>query len=125
MIHSGIEVYVKTLNDNIKCEEFTAPPNSPLFTPDLHATYIEAVDEERFAILVQLTPCFQWLGSDTLAVHVELEATEFGAECLVQGARNILKIDRLYCKRDGSTELVGHTFRKLTLSMQPHKTPFD
>jgi hypothetical protein len=57
--HQGIDVYLAPFSDiNERYQQHDVPLNSPAFTNDPNEVYIQAVDGERFSIVVDLLKDF-------------------------------------------------------------------
>jgi hypothetical protein len=68
--HQGIDVYLAPLgNPDGRYREYAAPVDSPVYTGDPNEVWIEAVDGERFVIVVDLLNGFDRRGSKALQIH--------------------------------------------------------
>lgn len=72
--NQGIEVYLTPLLDISKrYKEFPVPATSPSFTGNDNEAYIEAVDGERFMIVVDINEQFQEQGGARLRIECFLD----------------------------------------------------
>jgi hypothetical protein len=68
--HQGIDVYLAPFgNPEGRHREYAAPVDSPVYTGDLNEVWIEAVDGERFVIVVDLFNGFDPKGSTALLIY--------------------------------------------------------
>lgn len=57
---AGIEVFVRPYDSDTAYREYRAPRSSPLYTGQKNERYIEAVNDERFEVVVKLEPAFDF-----------------------------------------------------------------
>jgi hypothetical protein len=72
--HQGIDVYLAPYSDiNGRYEQHAVPLGSPAFTNDPNEIYIEAVDGERFTVVVDLLKDFEMKGARHLYLSYEID----------------------------------------------------
>jgi hypothetical protein len=70
----GIDVYLAPFSDSTKrYKEYLIPVTSPSFTSDTNEVYIEAVDGERFVVVVDVGVGFDAKGSDGLVIRYQVD----------------------------------------------------
>ena len=101
----GIDVYLAPFNGiNKRYQQYAVPADSPGFSGDPNEVYIEAVDGERFMVVVDLMEDFDTMGSTSLKFNVTFDGHQ------VEGKYTY---DRLRLNLDtqaSSTKLKGRDF---------------
>jgi hypothetical protein len=71
----GINVYVVRYSDGSRYIEYPIPTSSPSFTSNHNEVYIEAVDGERFVVVVDLKHDYDAKGGDRLIIRTRFDET--------------------------------------------------
>jgi hypothetical protein len=72
--NQGLDVYLAPFDDNAsRYQQYTASAASPDFTGDPNEVYIEAVDGERFIIMVDVMESFDTKGCSHLNVEYKID----------------------------------------------------
>ena len=78
----GLDVYLVPFSDMSKrFRQHVLPTTSPSFTGDRNEVYIEAADDVRFAIVVDLLPHFDFKGFKHLRIIYELDGASGTIGC--------------------------------------------
>jgi hypothetical protein len=72
----GVDVYITPYSDiTRRYKEYSIPTASPSFTGNSNEVFIEAVDGERFAVVVDLDDDFDAKGGDRLIIRTRFDET--------------------------------------------------
>lgn len=73
----GIDVYLAIFSDNSKrYKECSVPTTSPSFTGDANEVYIEAVDGERFVVVVDTWQKSDVEGNERLKISCQIDSVD-------------------------------------------------
>lgn len=133
--NQGIDAYLAPFADITKpYQQHGVPTASPAFIGDFNEVYIEAVDGERFAVVVDLMEDFDMHGAEYLCIVIHLDqdrgkdahschATLSKLEAGVPRA-TALKSRSIHStinrKMDGSWMTCGFTFKPLVIGKYPY-----
>jgi hypothetical protein len=128
--NQGIDVYLAPFRDiNERYQQHGVPLGSPAFTNDPNEVYIQAVDGERFMIVVDFMEYFDMKGAEHLYIRPQLD-TSYGGEtashyCTLSDLKKRLSrgtdLEGRYThktssrKIDGTWTLCGVAFASLTI----------
>jgi hypothetical protein len=127
--HQGIDVYLAPFHDTGKrYREHAAPVNSPVFSGDPNDVWVEAVNGQRFVIIVDLLKDFDRKGSQ--ALHI---ARGIGSNIEITDSQTYSQLNRKvpaganlqgrdYCKTEdrkfnGRWATCGFAFAQLEMGM--------
>jgi hypothetical protein len=128
--NQGIDVYLAPYSDLSKrYPEHAVPRTSPAFSGNPNEVYIEAVDGERFVIVVDLLKEFGAKGSKMLQIYYNIDGTVTSHRnrysTLAMGTRNSQglqgrdTLDSQIKKIDGRWVECGCTFAQLKMGNLP------
>jgi hypothetical protein len=130
----GLDVYLVPFGDmRERYRQHVVPTTSPSFAGDRNQIYIEAVDDERFVIVVDLLPEFDFQGYKHLRITYELDGAsgkigsatyrDFKDFRYERPRRSGLKgrytLDSIIHKFDGSWSDCAFSFVSLTTGKNP------
>ncbi|OQN99606.1 hypothetical protein B0A48_14748 [Cryoendolithus antarcticus] len=73
----GIEVYIaRYRNHNHRYPEYTVPIDSPVYNGNSKEVYVEALTDDRFVIIVDLTEAFDPKGCSSLEIMMSVDGTK-------------------------------------------------
>jgi hypothetical protein len=124
----GIDVYLAPHSDTTKrYPEHAVPSTSPVFSSNANEVYIEAVDGERFVIVVDLLKDFDAKGSKNLKIDYGIDGGgTMGQSSYPQPAKCVRKHARLRGRDIAETEVrkidgrwvrCGYTFAQLNMGI--------
>lgn len=122
----GIDVYLAPYSDTSKrYPEHAVPTTSRAFSGNPNEVYIEAVDGERFVIVVDLLDDFDAKGSERLKINYNIDGVGYSGTSnyskLAKGTRKQARLQRRQIadsevkKVDGRWVKCGYTFAQLKM----------
>lgn len=136
----GLDVYLAPCSDiTQRYRQHAVPVGSPNFTGDPNEVYIEAVNGERFIIVVDLMKWFDMKGATHLCIRYDIDqARDASARQNVESIRElqsgrpkemVLKgrhtLDSMSRKVDGAWSMCGFTFASLVMGNAPRFLQVD
>ncbi|GAB1737987.1 hypothetical protein NU219Hw_g2499t1 [Hortaea werneckii] len=114
---AGIEVFVRPYDSDTGYREYRAPRSSPLYTGRKNERYIEAVNDERFEVVVKLDSTFEFRKYTEAMASLKLDGGSISCfDTLAkpkQRAKVCTLLDNSATCEDGKWECVGFYFREL------------
>lgn len=115
----NIDIYVVYQRDHAqRYTEYTVPLDSKANRKDIYERYIEAVDEQRFALIVHIGDDFDFKGATHININWAIDAIAFVATLPEDSARGKLVIDSIPMKVNGNWLESGFKFKHLALGKQ-------
>ncbi|RMZ27123.1 hypothetical protein D0859_08809, partial [Hortaea werneckii] len=123
---AGIEVYTRPCGGDTGYREYRAPRSSPLYTGEKNERFIEAVNDERFEVVVKLDPAFDFKKYTQVRAYLDIDGGTIGCfDTLVKPEQraeiSTLLASSMSCE-DGEWECVGFSFQELEGSEDTHLT---
>ena len=73
--NTGVEAFVRPYKGSDAYTEYSAPLDSPFYTGDTNARYIEAITDKRFEMVVRLRPNFDFKGHSHVRILWDIDGT--------------------------------------------------
>ncbi|KAI7490553.1 hypothetical protein KC357_g1932 [Hortaea werneckii] len=119
---AGIEVYIRPYCGDTGYREYRAPRSSPLYTGQTNERYIEAVNNERFAVFVKLDQSFDFKKCTQARASLDIDGGGIGCYDILAKSRRKALLDNSCTCDDGKWECVGFHFQELRLLEDDHLT---
>lgn len=119
--NAGVEVYVRPHDSDTSYREREAPRSSPLYTGFKNERYIEAVNDERFEVVVTLDSAFDFKNYTQASVDLVIDGGSISCYDVLAKPERRAEVSTVFyenlTRANGEWKCVGFFFRELKTGM--------